>query len=119
MVMADKKNNGDYGLGEISTIRNILMGEHISQFQESFKELEIKLEASQKQISDKIANVEKDYSERLAEIKKNYEEKIASLERELEEKSQALEAKITSVSSGDKNRLAALFANLSEEIIKH
>ncbi len=108
--------NGNLELGEISTIRNILMGEEMSNVNHSIRNLESKLDSMEDNFSKKLAAIEKHYEERLNKMKDAYESKIATLEEELATKSSAIEQKIVTVKNDDRKLLSDLFAQVSEQL---
>lgn len=108
--------NGNLELGEISTIRNILMGDEMSNVNHSIKNIESKLESMESNFSKKLTTIEKKYEERLNKMKDAYESKIKALEEELTVKSTAIEEKIIAVKNDDRKLLSDLFAQVSEQL---
>jgi len=116
--MSQKNDNGKVDFSEISTIRNILMGEHISEFQSAFKSLESNLEEIKSDFEQKLKNAKDNYDSRLEEMQKTHDTELKALKTELLEKNQLLEQKVDKNSDSSKKRLSLLFANLSEAVTK-
>jgi len=115
------KNNGTaekIGFSEISTIRDILMGEHISEFQGAIGLLEDKLNEMKSDFEQKLENAKDNYDSRLEDLQKVHDAEISSLKKELLEKTQLLEKKVDADNAAGKQHLSSLFANLSDAISK-
>ena len=108
--------NGNLELGEISTIRNILMGEEMSNVNHAIKNLESKIDSMESDFSKKLTAVEKHYEDRLNKMKDAYESKIEALQQELATKSTAIEQKVVAVKNDDRKLLSDLFAQVSEQL---
>lgn len=116
--MSQKNDTGKVDFSEISTIRNILMGEHIAEFQNAFKALESNLEDLKSDFDQKLENAKDNYDSRLEEMQKTHDAEINALKKELAEKHELLEQKVDSNSESGKRHLSSLFANLSEAVTK-
>lgn len=114
--MSQKNDNGKVGFSEISTIRNILMGEHISEFQDALKTFEGSLEELKSDFEQKLENAKDNYDSRLEEMQKTHDAEISALKKELAEKHELLEQKVDSNSESGRKHLSSLFANLSEAV---
>jgi len=61
MSKKENLNNGNgASLGEISTIRDILMGQHINDFESKFKSMQDKMKQMEDKINEKMKNLSAD-----------------------------------------------------------
>lgn len=116
--MSQKNENGKTGFSEISTIRDILMGEHIAEFQSAIQSLEDNLNELKSDFEQKLENAKDNYDSRLEEMQKTHDAELKSLKAELLEKNELLEQKVDKNSESGKKHLSSLFANLSEAVTK-
>jgi DNA anti-recombination protein RmuC len=112
----DNKNAGS-NLNEISTIRNILMGEQISGFENSIDSLESKLAELRSHFESRLTEIKKNYDARIAEMEKVHESNVKDLQKEIAEKNHYLEQKINDGDKNNKERLSKLFSMLGQQII--
>lgn len=112
----NNENGNGIGLGEISTIRNILMGEQMSQVNSTFENLNQKLAEMEKRFETKIASMEKAHESQLEKMKSAYETKIKSLEEELVSSTDKINAYIVSEKKEERERLSNLFAEMGNQI---
>ncbi len=119
--MSDKKgkiSGAHLGLGDISTIRDILFGEKT-------KEIDIQLQALQEKQGvlndeqlERISELTKKTDKRIEDLEKQFEEKVAELEKKMNAHVEELERQIMNVSKSDKQNLAAMLQELSTNLIK-
>ena len=92
--MSKKDQNGQVQLSDISTIRNILMGAHIAQFETRFEALEKKLEEQSQQFSEQLQNLENAMDQRLQELAAKMDEQGSSLSTEISAVRQEFKGKL-------------------------
>lgn len=92
--MSKKDQNGQVQLSDISTIRNILMGEHIAQFEARFEALEKQLVDQGQQFSEQLRNLEGSMDQRLQELGQKMEEQGSSLSKEINAVRQEFKGKL-------------------------
>ena len=81
--MSKKDQKDQVQLSDISTIRNILMGEHIAQFEARFEALEKQLIDQSNQFSEHLRNLESATDQRLQDLATKMEEQGSSLSKEI------------------------------------
>ena len=105
--MAEQKeeNNTGLGLGEISTIRNILMGQQMNEYEQRFGHLEEKLTTASGQQTSDLKAFQTETTRRLNEMENEINERFDKLEKMLRE---GLENLRTQNENSRKNDNAAL-----------
>lgn len=109
-------NSGKPSLGEISTIRDILMGEQMDQYNTRFQELSAKLDAAEERINQQFETIEAQHKADLQELRQQMEGKLNVLSTQLQDKSEALQLEINSVSEHERKRLGQMLSELSQQI---
>lgn len=94
-------NTSNSRLNELMTIRDILMGEIISEYNERFEVLEKELEIYKASVADKH---------------KQLDEQLAHLGTLLEDKSEALSKRIEAKTKEDRNALGAMLLQLGQQL---
>jgi len=118
------KNNTDMnnlnGLGEISTIRDILMGDKISVYESRFNELSEKLDALNKLIDTKALesnNHINSLSNQLEKsVEQNIEQRMTMMEKKLNDAVEKLNARIDKRSKNDNARIGKLFIDFGKKL---
>lgn len=116
--------------GEISTIRDILMGAHIAEYEANFLSIRELLEKSDIDVDTRIKALEKNVNERFADLEqnttkwldaleKNMNKRFEESERLLQAKVSELDEKINKVSQVDKANLGEMLAHLSKNLINN
>ena len=114
----DNKNGNGLGLGEISTIRNILMGDQMAQVNSTIENLNTRLADMEKNFEKKISSMERAYEGQMNKMKETYEARIQGLEEELSSKSAMLQQTIIAEKNDDRKLLSTLFAQVSDQLKK-
>lgn len=119
--MSTKKNNNhppQFGSDDISTIQNILFGQHIQEIQKQFSRLENKLDLTDTS-QEKVFHEFKTQTEtHLNDLEKRLTEKTNELEEKMTKQFKELEEQIVNVSKSDKQNLASMLQKLSTNLIK-
>ncbi len=139
MAKKDNAQNGTISIGEIGTIRNILMGEQINQYEKKFQELEatvaqLKTDFAQ-QLKEQKANSEGGVSslkteiikqietigssstKEVASIKKDMETKFSVLNSSIKEKNELLEKQIKDSELSQRQYLGRLLVEIGENLL--
>lgn len=104
--MAKKVEKNGTGLGEISTIRDILMGQQINQFDAQLSELQHQIKESEIRMTKQMASIQGEFVSRLSHLED-------SLQRYVRE----LDNKIDLSSDQERIRLGQLLADLSNQLL--
>jgi len=115
--MANKENSKNgISIGEIGTIRNILMGEQMSAYESRFKELEEQLNASQAKMSDTFKEQTNQLGNDIKSLRKSLEKQIQDLQKSLDKQQAAID-QIVNNSNIDKERLGSLLIELGNQVM--
>ncbi len=119
--MADKNtNNGadNFGLGEISTIRNILMGQQMNEYEQRFGHLEDKLVAASEEQGEKLATFQKETALRLENIEKEMSARFDNLENMLRDGLETLQSQTESNRTSDNDSLGKMLAEVGQKLMQ-
>ncbi len=115
----DNPNQQNTGptLGEISTIRNILMGNHMAEYSTQFKGIQDQFDASNKDKEEHFQKLEADVDNRFNKMEEAMNARFDKLEALLTDNVQRLHERVNTVSSTDKADLGRLLAEVSNRLI--
>ncbi len=111
------KEEKSLGLGEISTIRDILMGQQIAEYDKRFKEVADDADSREKEINNRIQNLEKDISSRLDALEKDMSARFDKLEKLLADNISSLDNKLNDVSRNDKEILGQMLQDMGKKLL--
>ena len=111
------QQNAGPTLGEISTIRNILMGNHMAEYSTQFKEIQSKFDATNKEQEERFGKMEVDMNDRMDKIEEAMNARFDKLEALLTDNVQRLHERVNTVSGTDKADLGRLLAEVSNRLI--
>ena len=103
-------------LGEISTIRDILMGEQMHEYESRFKHLEEEFNTYKAEMATQMQQMQEAHEKQLNSLKELFLERLSSLEQSLNEKSTSLDEKIDAQTTSDRNRLGDLLKELGQQL---
>lgn len=113
MNMPDPKKST---LGELTTIRDILMGEQMVEYDARFHQLDLKIQELEKHIKNALDGLEKRQSDALEKLREEAMARLDALTEQLEGRAGALEHKIDTVSTSDRVRLGRMLRELGQQI---
>lgn len=130
--MAKKENqptSNGATLGEISTIRDILMGQHINDFETKFKILEDKLSSVEAKLSEKIKKnatdakaqrkeMSNETNAHLTRLEDDTQSRFAQLEQSLNNGLTDLRQMMEDSSMNDKERIGNLLMEAGKSLMK-
>ena len=116
-------------LGEISTIRDILMGEHINDFESKFKSLQKKLSDVEAKLNQKIKDLaadakaqrkdlSKETSSHLSQLEDRTDSRLNQLEKSLSDGLADLQQMLEDSSMNDKERIGQLLMEAGKNLLK-
>lgn len=117
MAKNDNSNGNGLNLGEIGMIRNILMGEQISDFEIKFNQLQDQLDNLEKRLNLKIESVDSSRTETTSKIEKDVDKKFLELEKQITLNVDKIHNRIDKVSKEDKVRLGKMMEKLSKQLL--
>lgn len=126
--MAEKQQNGMTGLGEISTIRDILMGQHIAQYSQKFEETDAERERMEKALQEKIDKLHQETHARIDALHQETQARIDALEKTmltrfelleqlLSDQVSRLDEKIQTTSVNDKAALGRMLTDIGKTLM--
>jgi len=119
--MAKKIEKNGTGLGEISTIRDILMGQQINEYESRFLEIQNQILESEKRMNQHIARQITDAEERMKKesekLGKKFTSQIEDVEGALKRCVKELRTNIDRSSDQERVRLGQLLADLSNQLL--
>ena len=104
--MAKKVENNGSGLGEISTIRDILVGGQMKEIEQRLLVMQHQLEESETRLTRQMEKMQDDFSQQFSSIE-------VTLKRQVEE----LTTRISRSSDQERIKLGQLLADLSNELL--
>lgn len=104
-------------LSEISTIRNILMGQQMSEYEHTFDQINHDIAQAKEHLTQEISLLSDKTDGRFQQLEKDMNERFDRLEKLLDEHVRRLDAKLHSMSKTDKNDLGKMLAELSKKLI--
>jgi len=113
-----KQGNGSMNIGDISIIKDILIGQEVELIDNRFAELESKLGDTGADHRQNLTTLKKQTTERLNALDKRLSDKLAELEKSMNQQMKDLEKQILNVSKSDKQSLASMLQQLSSNLIK-
>ena len=112
--MSNKKQS--IGIGEIGTIRDILMGEHIANFETQFQAVQNKMEQMADKYEAALKALEKKHAEELSMLRNNMEAQIAQLRKQVEEKTATVSKQVEDTSETDKHDIGQLLIEMGKQL---
>ncbi len=119
----DKKNEkkertNRLHLGEITTIRDILMGQQMEEYEERFENMEAANAQQNQEVKSQLQELERKSNERMAGIEKNINDRLSKLEKILQENLTSMNQKVEDNSKGNRQMFGKLLMELGEKIMK-
>ena len=110
-------NQTGMNLGELSTIRNILMGQQMAEYDQSFKSVSDRMDKSEASYNEKLKDFEERVNTRFNTLEQDINNRFDRLEKLLLENVNQLNTKIDNVSTTDKADLGNMLAEISKRLI--
>ena len=111
-------NIGAMGFGDISMIRNILMGQHITQFEEKFKQVDSRQDKDLSDLQAALRSLEATTSQKFNDLEKRVEDRFALLDAMTNDRFAKLNQRLDDTSRADKHALGHLLADLSAKLLE-
>ena len=116
-IMAKEKQNNTGALNEISAIRNILMGQQITEYDSRFDLLESKIADLGEQLHAKIEEMDARYQDRLKQLETAVNQRFEELEKRMSKKTEALDVQIQQETKSSKEELSAILEEMSRKVL--
>jgi hypothetical protein len=105
------------GIGEISMIRDILMGQHINEFQKNFDAADEKTNQLNQLMDEKFKVLEGELRSHMGDMENNMNARLDSLESMLKDNVADLEWKISDTSKNDKDMIGQMLQEMGKKLI--
>ena len=115
--MSKKETNG-VNFGELSTIRNILMGQQMNDYDNRFMELKDQLEKVETSLNSRLEEIEQKQEAYNEEIQKVFTAKLDRLESLLLQNINDVKVTASEKTAQERTDLAQLFAEMSNRLLK-
>ena len=118
--MANDKNDSTNGmdLGELGMIRNILMGQQISEWEIKYSEINQDLEARAKELESLIANQGQSAERELSAIDKAVGARMDKLEKSMDRRFEQLEQKLIDVTQKDRHKMGKMLSEIGRKLME-
>lgn len=114
--MADN-NEGKMNINDIGMIRNILMGEQISDFEKRFNALQDQMKDLEKQLHDKINDLGDANKAAHTDLEKSVDQRFEAVEKLIISSIEKLDKRLDKVSKDDKMRLGKMLDRVSKQLM--
>ena len=118
--MAKDKNDDTVGmdLGELGMIRNILMGQQISEWEVKYSEINQDLEARAQELENLINSRSESADSEMSEMDKAITARLNKLEKNLEKRLDQLEQKLVDSSQKDRHSMGKMLAEMGRKLME-
>lgn len=116
--MNDNNNeNQGMNLGELSTIRNILMGQQMAEYKQSFATVNQTINEKEAQTNEHIQDLKNQINERFENLERDTNARFDRLEALLMQNVREINDRIAAKSKSDKADLGRMLAAISKQLI--
>lgn len=115
--MSENQNHSGMNLGELSTIRNILMGQQMAEYAQTFQAMNGRMDKSEAAFNEKLKDFEERVNTRFTTLEQDINNRFDRLEKLLLENANQLHTKIDNVSTTDKADLGKMLAEVSKRLM--
>ncbi len=119
--MAKKEGNNGSAMGfgeEISTIRDILMGNQMMQYESQFNTIQSQITTVEQLFNDKIANLEANTVQQLNNLQEEVNARFDKLEASIQQNTQAMNEKNRQALTKERQSLGKMLAEVSAQLLK-
>lgn len=115
--MVNKEQKNSMNLGEITTIRNILMGQQMNEYDSRFEGMQENLNVLEASLNEKLSVLEKRTESRLQELQSDISDRFDKIEQLLLNNVEELNKKVDKVTQGDRIKMGQLFAEMGKRLL--
>lgn len=116
--MTNKDQNNSMNLGEITTIRNILMGQQMNEYDSRFEGVQENLNALEASLNEKISALDKKTEGRMQELQSDISQRFDKLEQLVINNIADMNKKVDKVRGDDRTKMGELFAEMSKRLLE-
>ena len=114
--MAAKKQN-ENGTGELNTIRDILMGQHIDAYEKKFSDIEIMIEKMKEEIFAELDELRETGEQNSVTIQNDIMKKLNDMGKVMEKNRSTLEKEIKHTNESLNDKIAAAFSDFGKRLL--
>lgn len=114
---AAQNSMGAMGFGDISMIRNILMGQQIATWEEKFTQVDGRQDKDLTDLTTAIRSLESSVNQRLLDLEKRVEDRFSLLEAMTNDRFQKLNQKLDDNDRADRHALGQMLAEVSAKLL--
>jgi len=104
-------------LSEISTIRNILMGQQMSEYESQFNKVSDEIASARGHFTAELNAQDEKTDRHFQQLEKDMNERFDRLEKLLADHVHRLDDKLLKISKSDKNDLGKMLSDLSKKLM--
>jgi len=118
--MANEKNNLANGmdLGELGMIRNILMGQQISEWEAKYAEINQDLDEKVQHLEDLISQQGESADKEMSSIDKAISSRLDKLEKNMSKKFEQLENKLLDTAQKDRHKMGKMLSEMGRKLME-
>ncbi len=105
------------GLGDISMIRDILMGQQINEFENRFAELSNRVQQLEQDLRKSMQEQEDRSNQRFSKMTEEMNERFARVQKNLDDNTKMLDDKINRTSKTDKALIGAMLIEIGKQLV--
>jgi exonuclease VII large subunit len=111
-------NNKTGGLGDISMIRDILMGQHLSEIESRFAETNGRIQQLEQDLRKSMQEQEDRSNQRFSKLTEEMNERFARMQKNLDDNTKMLDEKINRTSKTDKAIIGAMLIEIGKQLVE-
>jgi ElaB/YqjD/DUF883 family membrane-anchored ribosome-binding protein len=105
------------GLGDISMIRDILMGQQINDYETRFAEVSNRINQLEQDLRNSIHSLDEKTESNLARLTQDMNDRMEKLRQHLDSQINILNNKIQDTSAKDRAKMAGLLVEMSKKLV--
>lgn len=105
------------GIGDISMIRDILMGQQMNDYDQRFADMSKRLQQMEQDLRATIKALEDRTHQRFQQMTDETNERFARLQQNLDDNTKMLEDRITRTSKADKAIIGAMLIEIGKQLV--
>lgn len=111
------ENKSTPGLGDISMIRDILMGQQMNDYDARFNEVNKRIQQLEQDLRQTIKSLEDRTHQRIQQLTDETNDRFARLQQNLDDNTKMLEDRIARTSKADKAIIGAMLIEIGKQLV--
>ena len=112
-----KSSNGSLNISELNTIRDILMGQQINEFENRLNELQERIEDLESQLESHAKAATKANADSAHKFETMLNNKMTSMDKKVDKQSEKLSGRLDRTSKADKELIGKYLADLGQKLM--